>query len=139
MTLASITFELLANPPILKKLKNELAAAFPDPEVHPTSSQLEQLPYLSAVIQEGLRLHPGSIIRMQRVAPDEPLFYRDPSTKKEWIIPAGTSVSMDTLTISMNSTIFPEPRKYLPERWIGNKGLDKYLLTFSKGTRICAG
>lgn len=107
--------------------------------MHPTSAQLEQLPYLSAVIQEGLRLHPGSTMRMQRISPDEPLIYRDPSKKLEWVIPAGTSVSMDPLSISMNSKIFPEPQRFLPERWIGNSGLEKYLLTFSKGTRMCAG
>lgn len=112
---------------------------FPKPEGHPTSAQLERLPYLSAVIQEGLRLHPGATLRFQRVCPDEPLFYRDPWTKKEYVIPAGTSVSMDALSISMNSKIFPEPTKFWPERWIGNKGLEKYLFTFSKGTRKCIG
>lgn len=138
-TLSTLTFHLLANPPILKKLKEELAATFPNTKVHPTSIQLEQLPFLSAIIQEGLRLHPGAALRMQRSSPDEALIYRDRSTKQERVIPAGTSVSMDALSISMNSRIFPEPRKFLPERWIGNKGLDKYLLTFSKGTRACAG
>ena len=78
-------------------------------------------------------------MRMQRISPDEPLVYQDPTTKQDWIIPAGTSVSMDALSVSMNPKIFPEPQRYLPERWIGNKGLDKYLLTFSKGTRMCAG
>ena len=138
-TLASITFHVLANPPILKKLKEELVAAFPKPDGHPTSAQLERLPFLSAVIQEGLRLHPGATLRFQRVCPDEHLCYRDPTTNKQYVIPAGTSVSMDALSISMNSKIFPEPRRFWPERWIGNKGLDKYFLTFSKGTRMCAG
>ena len=124
---------------MLKKLKKELATAFPEIEEHPTSVQLERLPYLSAVIQEGLRLHPGATLRFQRVCPDETLSYRDPSTKKEYIIPAGTCVSMDALSILMNSKIFPEPTKYRPERWIGNRGLDKYLFTFSKGTRQCIG
>ncbi len=130
---------MLENPPILKKLKDELAAAFPDINEHPTSAQLEQLPYISAVIQEGLRLHPASTMRAQRISPDEPLIYYDPSRKQEWVIPAGTSVSMDPLSISMNPNIFPEPQRFLPDRWTGNSRLEKYLLTFSKGTRMCAG
>ena len=138
-TLSNLTFHLLANPPIFKKLREELTAALPSINAHPTSTQLEQLPYLSAIIQEGLRLHPGSTMRMQRISPDEPLIYRDPATKQEWVIPAGTSVSMDPLSISMNPKIFPEPRRFWPERWIGNSGLEKYLLTFSKGTRMCVG
>jgi cytochrome P450 len=29
--------------------------------------------------------------------------------------------------------------KFKPERWIGNPELDKWLLSFSKGDRNCAG
>ena len=139
MTLSNLTFELLVNPPILKQLKRELAEALPSANTHPTSAQLENLPYLSAIIQEGLRLHPPVTMRMQRISPDEPLIYYDPLAKHEWVIPAGTSVSMDAPTVSMNPKIFPEPHKFVPERWIDNKGLDKYLLTFSKGSRMCLG
>ena len=138
-TLASLTFELLANPDKLRKLKDELAAAIPDPNDIPTATELEQLPYLSAVIQEGLRLHPHGTARLQRVCPDAAMVYRDKSTNKEWLIPAGTGVSMDSRTVNMNSTIFPEPQDFVPERWIDNPRLDKYLMTFSKGARICLG
>ena len=48
-------------------------------------------------------------------------------------------MSMDPISISMNATIFPEPQKHKPEQWIGNRRLEKYLLTFSKGTRMCVG
>lgn len=105
----------------------------------PTSGQLEQLPYLSAVIQEGLRLNPASVNRMQRISPDESLIYHDPLGTQEWVIPVGTSVSMDPLSISMNPKIFPDPQSFLPDRWIGNPRLEKYLFTFAKGTRMCAG
>ena len=105
----------------------------------PTCAELEQLPYLTAVIQEGLRLHPNPVGRLQRVSPDTALVYSDGMMKKEWVIPAGTPVSMDARTTHMDSTVFPEPLRFLPERWIDNPNLDKYLLTFSKGTRICAG
>ncbi len=138
-SLSAITFEILANPDKLRKLKHELAAALPDPNAVPTSTELEKLPYLTAVIQEGLRLHPNPVGRLQRVSPDTPLVYSDRMTKKEWVIPAGTPVSMDARTTHMDSTVFPEPLKFLPERWIDNPNQDRYLLTFSKGTRMCAG
>ena len=134
-----ITFQLLVNPSKLRKLKDELAAAVTDPNAVPTSAEIERLPYLSAVIQEGLRLHPPGTARLLRVSPDAALSYRDRSTKKEWSIPAGTAVSMDVRTMNMNSTIFPEPRDYLPERWIDNPRLDKHLMTFGKGARMCVG
>ena len=134
-----ITFQLLANPDKLRKLRDELATALPDPNAVPSSAELERLPYLSAVIQEGLRLHAPGTARLLRICPDAAIVYRDRSTEKEWSIPAGTAVSMDIRTMNTNSTIFPEPHDYVPERWIDNPGLDKHLMTFSKGARMCVG
>lgn len=92
-TLASLTYHVLENPPILKKLKAELAEAIPDPETMPQSAQLEALPYLTAVIQEAIRLHPAASVRQERVAPDEDLFYEERKTGKKYIIPKGVSDS----------------------------------------------
>ena len=110
----------------------------PDPNLPPTCAQVEQLPYLTAVIQEGIRLHPGAIMRMQRVSPDEPLVYGQ-GTNSKWTIPPGTPVSMDAWSTQMNTRIFPDPREFRPERWVENPRLDRYLLSFSKGTRGCLG
>lgn len=90
-TLAAITYHLLANPEILKKLRSELVAAIPDPYNMPSLAQIEALPYLSAVIQEGIRMHPGASIRQDRVAPDEDLVYEDSNSGKKWIIEKGVS------------------------------------------------
>lgn len=139
MTLSAITFQVLANPDVFRKLKEELVTAIPDANAIPAIAEVETLPYLSAVIQEGLRLHPGAILRMQRVSPETSLVYSNKSTKKDWTIPAGSAVSMDARTTQLNPTIFPEPTLFKPERWIDNARLDKYLLTFSKGTRMCVG
>jgi hypothetical protein len=43
----------------------------------PELSQIEGLPYLTAIIQEGLRLYPSVSFRQDRVAPDKDLFYED--------------------------------------------------------------
>lgn len=40
----------------------------------------------------------------------------------------------------MHADIFPEPTEFRPERWLqGGKKLDKYLVSFGKGTRQCLG
>lgn len=88
LTLAAITYHLLANPPILKKLRAELLEAIPDVENMPPLAQLEALPYLGAVIQEGMRMHPAACIRQERVAPDEDILYEEQSGKK-WVIEKG--------------------------------------------------
>jgi cytochrome P450 len=88
-TVSAITYHLLANPKILQRLKVELEEAMPNPETMPTSLKVEALPYLTAVIQEGIRLHPGASIRQERVAPDEDLFYQDRKSGKKYMIPKG--------------------------------------------------
>ena len=43
----------------------------------------------------------------------------------------------------MNPTMFPKPDEFLPERWLKNgeynRALDKYLVTFGRGSRQCLG
>lgn len=133
-TLSAITCELLTNPDVLKKLKAELALAIPDPNRSPTSAQIENLPYLSAVVYETLRLYPAFVTRMQRVSPDEPLYYDSHIGHNTlWTIPAETCVNMQVRMAHMNPSIFSEPEKYRPERWLETPRLDRYLLTFSRG------
>jgi len=94
---------------------------------------LEKLPYLTAVIQEGLRITQPLAHRNARVLPYKGLFYRDAE------IPAGTPISMTTYLVHENESIFPEPREFRPERWLHNERLRKYLLAFSRGSRSCLG
>lgn len=139
LTLASLTFELLANPSCLAKLKTELAEAIPDPNSLPKYATVENLPYLSAVVQETLRLHPPASMRGQRVSPDEPVVYRSRDGELEWSIPPGTPMSMSTYLIQMDPAIFQNPYEWRPERWIEDPKLDRYLLAFSRGSRLCLG
>lgn len=48
---------------------------------------------------------------------------------------------MTSVLIHDQETIFPDHGKFLPERWLqpSNSRLQKYLLTFGKGSRQCAG
>lgn len=139
LTLAFLTFELLANPSCLAKLKTELAQAIPDPGSLPTCAIVENLPYLSAVVQETLRLHPPASMRGQRVSPDESVVYRSRDGEVEWSIPPGTPMSMSAYLIQMDPVIFQDPYEWRPERWIDDPKLDRYLLAFSRGSRMCLG
>lgn len=152
-TLKTITYHILANPHVLAKLTAELKAAMPDPSVPTPLQQLEHLPYLSAVVSEGLRISYGVAHRLERSFPDRAVKYG------EYVIPPNTSVSMTNVLIHDNATIFPEPRTFIPERWLDSKHdssettnhdaekplqsqqqrLDKYLIPFSRGTRSCVG
>lgn len=105
----------------------------PDPDSHLPLSELERLPYLTAVINEGLRLNEAAAHRLGRVFPEKTLDYHGT------LIPNGSLVSMTTLLMHMNEDIFPDPKAFKPERWLGNKRLERYLAPFSRGPRACLG
>jgi cytochrome P450 len=48
-----VMFYLLDNPEIMARLKAELMEIFPDPDSPPSLSELESLPYLTAILYEG--------------------------------------------------------------------------------------
>ncbi|KAJ5286982.1 hypothetical protein N7478_002668 [Penicillium angulare] len=135
--LAITIFHILNNPEVFKRLKTELVNGLPDITTTSTLEELESIHYLSAVIREGLRLSSVVTTRLPRSAPDEVLQYN------QWKIPAGTPVSMSTYFILRDPEIFPEPRSFLPERWLLSrdelKALEKYLVPASKGTLGCLG
>lgn len=116
-------------------MHDELTTAVPDPRQFPSLATLEQLPYLAAVVQEGLRLCDPVSHRIGRQFPDQPLQCRG------IFIPANTTVGMTAMLTHLNDTIFPEPRIFRPERWLGPDGkrLERYLVPFNRGTRSCLG
>lgn len=70
-TLTTIVFYLLQNPDVMKKLRTELRTSIPHSQGFRSWNQLEQLPCLSAVVQEGLRLSYGITARLPRVSKEE--------------------------------------------------------------------
>ena len=82
----------------------------------------------------------------------------DPIPYKDVLIPSGVSMTL-VLELQLSNTtktiigaspyllnhpdVFPDPHIFRPERWIEAKArgeyLDKYLVTFSKGSRACLG
>lgn len=49
------TYQILKNPKIYERLRQELADAFPDAMAEMKYTDLEKLPYLTAIIKEGQR------------------------------------------------------------------------------------
>ncbi|CAG8974551.1 hypothetical protein HYALB_00005824 [Hymenoscyphus albidus] len=135
--LTQTTFHVLDNPEVLVKLQQELQKAMPDPSEPVILSIVENLPYLSAIVNEGLRLSYGLPTRLARISPNAPLHFQD------WTIPAGTPVGMTSVMMHHNERIFPNSHAFLPERWFeqpdGGRALEKYLVSFSKGSRQCIG
>ncbi|KAJ3495096.1 hypothetical protein NLG97_g3643 [Lecanicillium saksenae] len=141
--LSIITFHLIRDTKRLDRLRSELRGAVRDERALPRWSTLEQLPFLNAVIQEGLRLMHGVASRITLVAPDEDLVYVA-SDNSSHVIPRGSSIGVSSYMIHNDSKLYPDPTVFLPERWLDENGtrnreLDKYMMSFSKGPRQCVG
>ncbi|KAK0713145.1 cytochrome P450 [Lasiosphaeria miniovina] len=102
----------------------------------PTLAELKELPYLTGVVNEGLRFNSPSG-RLPRYDPKNDMTY------KGWVIPKGTIVSTTPNDTHFSAEIFKDPQEFLPERWLGDeaqrKQLSKYLIPFGRGTRTCVG
>jgi cytochrome P450 len=129
--LTVIAFHLLSKPTLLRRLKDELKSVGSKPALH----DLEKLPFLTGVLKEGLRLGYGTTVRSARIAPDTAL------KCGTWTIPPGTPVSMTIPLTHHNESVFPDSDAFDPDRWIGDdaKQLDRYLVSFSRGSRGCLG
>ena len=129
-------FHILANPAIHSRLLSEIRTLIPTATSElPSAAALGQLPYLTAVIHESLRVAHGTTGRLVRTAPDEDLQYG------EYKIPRGTTFSMTQYLHHTHPGKFPDPFVFNPERYLGPQGAEtlRYLVPFSKGPRMCLG
>ncbi|RYP09325.1 hypothetical protein DL764_001372 [Monosporascus ibericus] len=129
------TFYLLKNPTKLRILREELDGVAPNGDGLLEYRDVRSLPYFTAVIKEILRLSspvPGIIPR--RVP-------QGGSKVAGYYLAPGTTTSVSIRMINYNPDLYPEPNSFIPERWLGPEGkeLDKWFLTFSRGSRACIG
>ncbi|KAK2604960.1 hypothetical protein N8I77_007848 [Diaporthe amygdali] len=130
-----VLYHIYTNDEILGRLRKEIASISTGSSEKFVLKELEQLPYLTAVLTEGIRLSPAIASRAARIT-DKDLSYG------KWRIPAGTPVGMTTLLMHTDGTLFPEPMRFSPDRWLdstsGETAASK-LAPFGRGTRICLG
>ncbi|KAJ5668037.1 uncharacterized protein N7477_006607 [Penicillium maclennaniae] len=134
--LAVGSFHLYRDETMVQRLRDELRTVMPEPTSKASWGQLEKLPYLTAVINESLRLahlQPFGFHAWLQIT----------RTYKKFTIPPGTPVSRSIYFVHMDPDVFPEPNTFNPDRWLesSQKGerLDRFLVPFTKGSRICLG
>ena len=127
VALAWSLYELARHPEVMKKLRSELESLGNTPD----TAALVALPYLSAVIDETIRLHP--ILSECARVPTAPLNIHG------HMIQPGQALVISIVGIHHNPTIYPEPDRFLPERFIENKFSNFEFLPFGGGHRRCLG
>lgn len=115
-----ILFHVYSNPRILSKLRKELRDARLSCPI--TNSEAASLPYLQAVIKEGIRICPPITGDMLKDVPPEG------DTYNGQFIPGGTVIGFSTVGMLADRNVFGEDaRTFRPERFL--EGLEEQLQT----------
>ncbi|RCV42147.1 hypothetical protein SETIT_9G192600v2 [Setaria italica] len=136
-----IMAELVKNPKIQEKLYDEIKAATNDDKEEVSEEDVHKMPYLKAVILEGLRKHPpGHFVLPHKAAEDMEI--------GGYLIPKGTTVNFMVAEMGRDEREWKNPMEFSPERFLpggdgegvdvtGTKGIR--MMPFGAGRRICAG
>ncbi|KAF8213148.1 cytochrome P450 [Mycena galopus ATCC 62051] len=125
------------NPEVQAKARAEVDAIIGDSRLPGFNDRdRSSFPYINAMIQETLRWGPAVplAIPYMNIAADEYAGYH---------IPAGTEIVGNVFAILHDANLFPEPDKFIPERFLSQDGTDLPLrpetVAFGFGRRICPG
>lgn len=128
------TLLLLAqHPPVLHQLLDELENTLGGvaPTVQQVRPESGELPHLDRAIKESLRLLPPvPVLTRITSAPGELDGHR---------LPMGTFVFLSPYMTHRTSALYPQPRRFLPERWAGLDPSPYEYLPFGAGARRCLG
>ncbi|ARV59285.1 cytochrome P450 [Nostocales cyanobacterium HT-58-2] len=98
----------------------------------PNSETITQLPYLSAVCQETLRVHPIALICTPRMVKDTVEIASQKFTSGTVLVPC-------IYLAHRRAETYPEPEKFKPERFLNQKFSPYEYLPFGGGYRGCIG
>ncbi|XP_072402574.1 cytochrome P450 4d2-like [Diabrotica undecimpunctata] len=126
-------FSLANNPEVQQKAFMEQQEMFGNlKDAKPSISQLQDMKYLELVIKETLRLYPPVPVLGRKLPED--MEYGGHLFQK------GMNVMLSTFAMQRCEEYFPEPLKFIPERFEDAKFTNPYIYTpFSAGPRNCIG
>jgi len=128
--------ELLRNRECLEKVKSELDGVVGNGrEIE--ESDIDNLPYLQAVVKETLRLHPPIPLLVPRKAIKETQFMG-------YDIPKDTQVLVNAWAIGRDPSFWDQPLDFKPQRFVDCNNIDYKghhfgFIPFGAGRRMCAG
>jgi cytochrome P450 len=132
MTGDSLTWtmgELVAHPEALARLRQELDSVVGDEGVR--SSHLAHLPYLEAVVYEGLRRRPTNFFTSVRRV-------KQPFPLGGYLLPEGTLVAICYPALAMREDLFANPQGFDPDHFYG-KQPPAGACPFGSGPHTCTG
>ncbi|KAI1098726.1 cytochrome P450 monooxygenase [Jackrogersella minutella] len=135
-TLCGVTSLLCTHPEVLAKLSAEIRSSF-ETEAEITLLTVQRLKYMTAVIDEGMRIFPAASASVPRI------IHQGGDVVCGKYLPAGTTVDIWHWPMYHNPKNFTLPESFIPERWMGDPRFanDKKeaFQPFSTGGRNCLG
>ncbi len=126
LTLTWAVYHLLRHKEVLSKLTQELDSLDDN-----SPALLASAPYLKAVVQETLRVHPIVTETLRKL--------NAPLELDGYNLPAGIAVAPATVLAHYNSDVFEEPEQFRPERFIDRSYNPFQYMPFGGGHRRCIG
>ncbi|KEF53868.1 uncharacterized protein A1O9_10270 [Exophiala aquamarina CBS 119918] len=138
IALSATLYHVLKNPKVYAKLKDEIDQAIDNRKVSTPSKfrEIQELPYLQAVLKEAMRFHPSVADILPRVVSE------GGCTIAGRFLPPGTRVGVNPYVLHRDKDIFGDDADdFRPERWLerDEKLMQRYMLQFGQGSRICVG
>lgn len=141
-TIESAIWEIVRNPLVQDRLRSEVRqtreATTEEPnKQHEGLVDIDSLPYLQAVCNETLRLHPSVPLMHRRSIEDVVVAGQG--------FPKGTTFMVPIRAFNTSPKLWKsDPLRFEPERWLEDPALGgakdrNALMTFSAGARICIG
>lgn len=135
VALRKIVMNLAQHRDIHQQLLKELSVAkLSDP---PTWKELEQIPLLSAVVKETIRLHPPAGFSLPRAVPE------GGRTVCGKFLPGNTTVGISAWCAHHNEDFWgADASTFRPGRWLVKEEaarLERFTLSFGQGARACLG
>ncbi|KAJ9181462.1 hypothetical protein P3X46_009590 [Hevea brasiliensis] len=134
-TIEWVMVELFRHPESMRRVKEELNRIV-GPKRKVGESDIDELPYLQAVIKESMRLHTILPFLVPRNTLQDTNFMG-------FDIPKDTQVFINAWAIGRDPDTWEDPLSFKPERFLGSdvdyRGQNFELLPFGSGRRICVG
>ncbi|KAI8324390.1 cytochrome P450 [Martensiomyces pterosporus] len=135
-TLSWTVMYLMHYPEVYNRLRREIRSKFPDLSVPIRYADAKnEVPYLTAVIYESMRMNPSVSGRLPRTVPTEGI------TLQGYHIPSSVQLCMSFAACHRNEKTWPHPNKFDPERFMGPDSEERQrdVMVFSSGVRVCVG
>lgn len=122
----------LATPGLIDRVRAEIEGArAKDGTARLTAARAAELPLVDAIAREALRLNP--------VIPLVGRVLERPATVAGFDLPKDTPVACSIFLAQRRPEAFPQPERFLPERFLGKKLLPNEFYPFGGGVRRCIG